>query len=54
MWFIGYLSALPNYYLVDNNLMNFPDDRINADEFRFASMMRPEQLYFADVESAPQ
>ncbi len=54
VWFIGYLSALPNYYLVDNNLMNFPDDRISADEFRFASMMRPEQLYFADVESAPQ
>lgn len=48
VWNIGYLSALPVYYLVNNNLMNFPEGRIFCDEFRLASMMRPEQLYFAN------
>ena len=47
VWAIGYLSSIPTYFLIDNNLMNFPEGMINCDEFRWTSMARPEQLYFA-------
>ena len=47
VWAIGYLSSIPTYFLIDNNLMNFPEGMINCDEFRWTSIARPEQLYFA-------
>ncbi|WP_157949945.1 ABC transporter substrate-binding protein [Vallitalea okinawensis] len=48
IWSIGYLSPEPGRWLVNNNLMNFPDNIAKCDEYRWASMMRPEQLYWAE------
>lgn len=50
IWAIGYLSGLPSYFLIDNNLKNFPEGLINCDEFRWTSVCRPEQLYFENVD----
>ncbi|MDF2943350.1 MAG: transporter periplasmic subunit [Herbinix sp.] len=47
IWVIGFLSPLPVNWVVNNNVKNFPSNIINADEYRFVSMMRPEQLYLA-------
>jgi oligopeptide ABC transporter substrate-binding protein oppA2 len=49
-WVIGYLADTPTYFLIDNNLMNFPADKINCDEFRWTSIARLEQVYFKNVE----
>jgi peptide/nickel transport system substrate-binding protein len=46
-WIIGFLAPLPINFFVNNNVKNFPSNVVWADEFRFASMMRPEQLYLA-------
>ncbi len=45
IWIIGFLSPISDRFLVSNDLKNFPDGVVNADEFRWASMMRPEQLF---------
>lgn len=45
IWLIGFLSAEPKRWIVNNEVKNFPSDVMYVDEFRFASMMRPEQLY---------
>jgi peptide/nickel transport system substrate-binding protein len=47
IWIIGFLAPLPQNWFVNNNVKNFPAGIIHADEYRFASMMRPEQLYLA-------
>lgn len=47
MWIIGFLAPPARYWLVNNNVMNFPPGLVWADEYRFASMMRPEQWYLA-------
>jgi peptide/nickel transport system substrate-binding protein len=47
IWVIGFLAPLPTNYVVNNNVKNFPSYVVDADEFRFGSMMRPEQLYLA-------
>ncbi len=47
LWIIGYLAPLPMDWIVNNKVKNFPANLIFADEYRFASMMRPEQLYLA-------
>lgn len=47
VWVIGFLSPLPVNWVVNNNVKNFPSNIIYADEFRFASMIRSEQLYLA-------
>ena len=44
-WIIGFLAPLPTQWIVNNNVKNFPAGVVNADEYRFTSMMRPEQLY---------
>lgn len=44
-WLIGFLAALPTNWVINNNVKNFPSGVVNADEYRFASMIRPEQLY---------
>ncbi len=46
-WIIGFLAPLPINFFINNNVKNFPSNVVWADEFRFASMMRPEQLYLA-------
>lgn len=46
-WIIGFLAPLPINFFVNNNVKNFPSNIVWADEYRFASMMRPEQLYLA-------
>jgi peptide/nickel transport system substrate-binding protein len=46
-WIIGFLAPLPINFFVNNNVKNFPSNVVWADEFRFASMIRPEQLYLA-------
>ena len=51
VWAIGYLAGTPTYFLIDNNLKNFPEDRINCDEFRWTSVCRPEQLYLENVDA---
>ena len=48
IWLVGYLKALPRNWVVNNNVKNFPSNLVWADEYRFASMIRPEQLYLAD------
>ncbi len=47
IWIIGYLAPLPINFFVNNKVKNFPSNVVWADEYRFASMMRPEQLYLA-------
>jgi len=47
IWIIGYLAPLADDWFVNNNIKNFPSNIVQADEFRFSSMMRPEQLYLA-------
>lgn len=47
IWIIGFLAPPARYWLVNNNVMNFPPGLVWADEYRFASMMRPEQWYLA-------
>lgn len=44
-WVIGFLAALPMNWVINNNVKNFPSGIVHADEYRFASMIRPEQLY---------
>jgi len=46
-WAIAFLAPLPVQYIINNNVKNFPANVVNCDEFRFSSMMRPEQLYLA-------
>ncbi|MDF2800723.1 MAG: extracellular solute-binding protein family 5 [Anaerocolumna sp.] len=46
-WVIGFIAPLPQNWFVNNNVKNFPSDIIYADEYRFANMMRAEQLYIA-------
>lgn len=46
IWIIGFLKDLPLKWIVNKNLKNFPESVMYVDEFRFASMMRPEQLYW--------
>ncbi|HHX13316.1 MAG TPA: hypothetical protein GX731_10870 [Clostridiales bacterium] len=46
IWIIGFLAPTTNDWVVNNNIKNFPSNIVWADEYRFASMMRPEQLYF--------
>ncbi len=46
-WIIGFLAPLPMNFFINNKVKNFPSNIIWADEYRFASMMRPEQLYIA-------
>jgi peptide/nickel transport system substrate-binding protein len=46
-WLIGFLAPMPLNWVVNNNIKNFPSNIVWADEYRFASMMRPEQLYLA-------
>ena len=45
VWVIGFLSPSDYRFIISNELKNFPDRVVNADEFRWASMMRPEQLF---------
>ncbi|MDF2543662.1 MAG: extracellular solute-binding protein family 5 [Herbinix sp.] len=45
IWVIAFLAPLPMNWIVSNNVKNFPSNIVYADEYRFASMMRPEQLY---------
>lgn len=45
IWIIGFLTAQPNRWVVNKNVKNFPKTGMHVDEFRFASMIRPEQLY---------
>ncbi|NMA64922.1 MAG: hypothetical protein GX957_01605 [Clostridiaceae bacterium] len=47
IWIIGYLAPAPLNWVINNNVKNFPSNIVWADEYRFASMMRPEQLYLA-------
>jgi peptide/nickel transport system substrate-binding protein len=47
VWVIGFLAPTPLEWIVNNKLKNFPSNLVWADEFRFRSMMRPEQLYLA-------
>ncbi len=46
-WIIGYLAPLPLNWFINNKVKNFPSNIVWSDEYRFASMMRPEQLYLA-------
>ena len=48
VWVIGFLAPLPIQWIINNDLKNFPADVVYCDEYRFASMMRPEQLYLAN------
>ncbi len=48
IWIIGFLSASPSRWIVNNKVKNFPKTAMSVDEFRFASMMRPEQLYISE------
>jgi peptide/nickel transport system substrate-binding protein len=48
IWLIGFLKGLPMNWVVNNNVKNFPSNLVYADEYRFASMIRPEQLYLAE------
>ena len=45
IWLIAYLSPSPVRFLISNELKNFPENVVNCDEYRWGSMMRPEQLY---------
>ncbi len=47
-WVIGFLAPLPINWIVNNNVKNFPSGIVYADEYRFASMIRPEQLYLSN------
>lgn len=47
IWILGFLAPQPNTWLVNNKIKNFPTGVIWADEYRFASMMRLEQIYLA-------
>lgn len=47
IWLIGYLTPEPGRWLVNKNLKNFPDNIVKCDEYRWASMGRPEQYYLA-------
>lgn len=47
LWIVAFLETTPATWLVNNNVRNFPSNLVWADEFRFHSMMRPEQLYIA-------
>lgn len=47
IWIIGFISPQPHTWVVNNKVRNFPDALIWCDEYRFASMMRAEQLYLA-------
>lgn len=49
IWLVGYLKALPRNWVVNNNVENFPSNLVWADEYRFASMIRPEQLYLDSI-----
>ncbi len=45
IWSIAFLSPPKVRLLVSNDIKNFPDGWVFADEFRWFSMFRPEQLY---------
>ena len=47
VWVIGYLKPIPVRGFVNNNLRNYPEDILNADEFRFKGLSRPEQWWIA-------
>ena len=47
IWIIGFLQAQPSRWVVNKSVKNFPATAMYVDEFRFASMMRPEQLYIS-------
>lgn len=47
IWIIGFLSSQPTTWLANNKIKNFPSGVIWADEYRFASMMRLEQVYLS-------
>lgn len=49
VWLIGYLSGLPNYLLINNNIQNFPEGLMWVDEFRFYALARPEQFWRSDI-----
>lgn len=46
IWTISYLSPEPSRWLVNKQLKNFSDNLAKCDEYRYASMVRPEQLYW--------
>ncbi|MDF2538404.1 MAG: transporter substrate-binding protein [Herbinix sp.] len=48
IWIIGFLAPLPLDWVVNNRVKNYPSNIIWADEYRFASMMRPEQLFVTE------
>jgi peptide/nickel transport system substrate-binding protein len=47
-WMIAFLAPLPHQWVINNKVKNFPSSIVWCDEFRFASMMRPEQLFIAE------
>lgn len=47
VWGIGFLSPVPARFLVSEKLKNFPDNLVQADEFRYLNFARPEQLFIA-------
>lgn len=44
-WIIGYLSAVPNRFIVNNELRNMPESILNVDEFRFNGLNHFEQVW---------
>jgi peptide/nickel transport system substrate-binding protein len=49
IWLIGYLETLPTRLPVNNHLLNVPEGIVWVDEFRYWSMLRPEQWYRDDA-----
>lgn len=47
IWIIGYLKPLPERFIVNKNLKNFPENLMFVDEFRFEGLARPEQFWMA-------
>jgi peptide/nickel transport system substrate-binding protein len=45
VWVICYLSPAPARYLISNELQNYPDGLVMADEFRYVNLARPEQFF---------
>ncbi|GKX27720.1 peptide ABC transporter substrate-binding protein [Vallitalea longa] len=45
IWGIGFLSPAPARFLIGNDLKNYPDGLVLADEFRFENLARFEQAY---------
>ena len=48
IWIIGFLTSQPSKWVVNSKVKNFPETGKFVDEFRFASMIRPEQLYISE------